>query len=272
LSVSADGRFLAAAVLDASLDVWTLSLERGILSRLTTGPRTEFAPFWSHDGRTVYYVVDQPPFEIHRIPFGSAAEGQPLWRAEVDSVITGVSADGRHVVYTMTPHETGSDLWVAPLDGGGKARAFRATRATEQYGTFSPDGHFIAYASNETGRPEVYVEAFPGPGDRYQISADGGEEPLWARGSGEILYRRGEEFRAVRTRTRTGFEFDPPRPLFSLALFLAGTNDRNYDVSSDGQRLSALRVPDAVAPRRIDVVTRWFDELRRLVPPDGSSR
>jgi serine/threonine-protein kinase len=272
MSVSADGRFLATAVLDASLDVWTLSLERGILSRLTTGPRTEFAPFWSHDGRAVYYVVDRPPFEIHRIPFGSAAEGQPLWTAEVDSEITGVSADGRHVVYTMTHHETGSDLWVAPLDEGGKARAFRATRATEQYGTFSPDGRFIAYASNETGRPEVYVEAFPGPGDRHQISADGGEEPVWARGSGEIFYRRGEEIRVVPTRTRAGFEFDEERTLFSMPLFLAGTNDRNYDVSADGRRVYALRVPDAVAPRRIDVVTGWLDELSRLVPPGGSAR
>jgi Tol biopolymer transport system component len=272
MSVSADGRFLATAVLDASLDIWTYSLDRGILSRLTTGPRTEFDPYWSRDGRTVYYVVDRPPFEIHRIPFGSAAEGEPLWKAELDSVVTGISADGRRIVYTVTPLETGSDLWVASLDGSEEARAFRATRYTEGYGTFSPDGRWIAYASNETGRPEVYVEAFPGPGERYQISADGGEEPVWARGSGEIFYRRGEEIRAVRTRTSPRFEFEEARPLFSLPLFLAGLNDRNYDVSPDGQRVFALRVPDAVAPRRIDVVTHWRDELSRLVPPDGPSR
>jgi Tol biopolymer transport system component len=272
LSVSADGRFLATAILDASLDIWTHSLERGILSRLTTGPRTEFAPFWSRDGRTVFYVVDRPPFEIHRIPFGSAAEGEPLWKAEVDSVLTGLSADGRRVVYTMTPLGTGSDLWVASLDGSEKARIFRATPYTEQYGTFSPDGRWLAYASNETGRPEVYVEAFPGPGNRYQVSADGGEEPLWARGSGEILYRHGEEIRAVRTRTSPRFEFEEARTLFSLPMFLAGTNDRNYDVPPDGQRVFALRVPDAAAARRVDVVTHWLDELSRLVPPDGSSR
>jgi hypothetical protein len=272
MSVSADGRFLATTILDASLDVWTYALDRGILSRLTTGPRTEFDPFWSRDGRAVFYVVDRPPFEIHRIPFGSAAEGEPLWKAEIDSVLTGVSADGRRIVYTMTPLETGSDLWVASLDGSEKPRAFRATRYTEQYGTFSPDGRWLAYASNETGRPEVYVEAFPGPGDRYQISADGGEEPLWARGSGEILYRHGEQLRAVPTRTRPRFEFEEARTLFSLQMFLAGTNDRNYDVSPDGQRVFALRVPDAVAPRRIDVATRWLDELSRVVPPDPTRR
>jgi serine/threonine-protein kinase len=272
MSVSPDGRFLATTVRDAGLDIWTLSLERGILSRLTTGARTEFAPYWSHDGRAVFYVVDLPPFEIHRIPFGSAAEGESLWKAEVDSVINGVSADGRHVVYTVTPLGTGSDLWVASLDGAEKPRSFRATRATEHFGAFSPDGRFIAYESNETGRPEVYVEAFPGPGDRYQISADGGEEPQWTRGSGEIFYRHGEEIRAVRARTTPGFRFEEARTLFSLPMFLAGTNDRNFDVSPDGQRVFAVRVPDAVAPRRIDVVTRWLDDLRHLVPPDGPAR
>jgi serine/threonine-protein kinase len=272
MSVSPDGRFLATTIREAGLDIWTLSLERGILSRLTTGARTEFAPYWSHDGRAVFYVVDLPPFEIHRIPFGSAAEGASLWKAEVDSVINGVSADGRHVVYTVTPLGTGSDLWVASLDGAEKPRPFRATRATEHFGAFSPDGRFIAYASNETGRLEVYVEAFPGPGDRHQISADGGEEPLWARGSGEIFYRHGEQIRAVRTRTTPGFVFQEARTLFAMPMFLAGTNDRNFDVSPDGQRVFAVRVPDAVAPRRIDVVTRWLDELRRLVPPDGSAR
>jgi serine/threonine-protein kinase len=272
MSVSPDGRFLATSILDASLDIWTLSLERGILSRATTGARTEFAPYWSHDGRAIFYVVDLPPFEIHRIPFGSAAEGEPLWKAEIDSVINGVSADGRHVVYTVTPLGTGSDLWVASLDGVEKPRSFRATRYTEHFGAFSPDGRFIAYESNETGRPEVYVEAFPGPGDRYQISADGGEEPLWTRGSGEIFYRHGEEIRAVRTRTTPGFRFEEARTLFSMPMFLAGTNDRNFDVSPDGQRVFAVRVPDAVAPRRIDVVTRWLDDLRRLVPPDGPAR
>jgi Tol biopolymer transport system component len=265
VSLSADGHFLATAILDASLDVWTYSLERGILSRLTTGPRTEFDPFWSRDGKAVYYVVDRPPFEIHRMAFGSTAEDEPLWTAEVDTVLTAISADGRRIVYTVTPLETGSDLWVASLDGDPDAWTFRATPYTESYGTFSPDGHWLAYASDETGRPEVYVEAFPGPGDRHQISADGGEEPLWTRKSGEIFYRHGNEMRAVRTRTSPRFEFEEARTLFSLPIYLSGTNDRNYDVTPDGQRVFTLRVPDAVAPRRIDVVTHWRDELSRLV-------
>ena len=272
VSLSPDGRFLATAILDESLDVWTYSLERGTLSRLTTGPRTEFDAIWSRDGKTVFFVVDRPPFEIHRIAFGSAANDEPLWTADVDTVLTGVSADGRRVVYTITPLETGSDLWVGSVDGSEESRAFRATGYAERYGTFSPDGRWLAYESNETGRPEIYVEAFPGPGERYQISADGGSEPLWTRGSGEIFYRHGAQIRVVRTRAGARLELEPARTLFAMSFHDAGMNDRNYDVTPDGQRVLALRVPEAAAPRRVDVVIHWLDELTRLVPTDGPDR
>jgi serine/threonine-protein kinase len=266
VSLSPDGRFLATTILGESLDLWTYSVERRTLSRLTTGPRTEFSPFWSRDGRTVFFVLDRPPFEIDRIAFGSSAEGEPLWKAELDTILTGLSPDGRLVVYTLTEPETGRNVWVGSVDGSQPPRAFRATRYEEQYGTFSPDGRWLAYESNETGRPEIYVEAFPGLGERHQVSADGGTEPLWIHRSGEIFYRHGSEMRVVRTRTGPHFEFDEARALFALSFYQGATSARNYDVTPDGQRVLAARVPDASAPRRIDIVTHWLDELTRQVP------
>jgi serine/threonine-protein kinase len=266
VSLSPDGGSIATAILGESLDLWTYSLERGTLSRLTAGARTEFAPFWSRDGSSVFFVLDRPPFEIHRIAFGAAAEGEPLWTAELDTVLTGVSADGRLVVYVLTEPETGRNVWVGSLDGSEPPRAFRATPYEEQFGTFSPDGRWLAYESNETGRPEVYVEAFPGPGERFQVSADGGIEPLWARGSGEIFYRHGDEMRVVKTHTGPEFEIEASRTLFTLPLHKAGTDLRNYDVTPDGQGVLVVRVPDSAAPRRIDIVTGWLDELARQVP------
>jgi serine/threonine-protein kinase len=271
-SSSPDGRSLVTAILDDNLDLWTYSLDRGTLSRLTTGPRTEFAPHWSSDGRSVFFVLDRPPFEIYRIAVGASAEGAAVWRAEHDTVLTGLSPDGRLGVYTLTRIETGSDVWVGSTDGSAPARPFRATRYQEQYGTFSPDGRWLAYQSNETGRHEIYVEAFPGPGERFQVSADGGTEPLWAHASGELFYRHGDEMRVVPTRPGRGFESEVSRTLFTLSFHLHGHDERTYDVTPDGQRFLAARVPDAAAPRRIDIVTNWLDELERQVPTGRGRR
>jgi serine/threonine-protein kinase len=266
VSLSPDGRSLATAILGESLDLWTFSLDQGTLSRLTSGPRTEFHPLWSRDGRSILFVLDRPPFEIHRIGVGGSAEGEPLWEAELDTIPTGLSPDGRHVVYTLTEPDTGKNVWVAPLDGSAPPRPLRVSPYEEDFGAFSPDGRWIAYQSDETGRPEIYVEAFPGPGERHQISADGGAEPLWTQGSGEIFYRHGEEMRVVPTRTGSRFEFEPSRALFTLSFDNMGNSARNYDVTPDGQRIVAVRVPDLDAPRRVDIVTHWLDELKRLTP------
>jgi serine/threonine protein kinase/Tol biopolymer transport system component len=262
-AVSPDGRLLATAIMGDSLDLWTFSPARQTLSRVTTGPRTEFDPVWSPDGATLFYVVDRPPFEIWRIPVGSTAEGEPLWKADLDTVLGGLSPDGRLVVYTVTEPETGRNLWVRPTDGAEPGKAFRATRYEENFGTFSPDGRWLAYSSDETGRSEIYVEAFPGPGPRFQVSPDGGTEPRWTRGSGEIFYRHGDEMRVVRARTGPRFEFEPPLTLFTLSFYGTGSDARSYDVSSDGQRVFAVHVPDLAAPRRIEIVTHWLDTLRR---------
>jgi serine/threonine-protein kinase len=266
VSLSPDGGSLVTAILGESLDLWTYSLEQGTLSRLTSGPRTEFHPFWSRDGRSVLFVLDRPPFEIHRIGVGGSAEAEPLWEADLDTIPTGVSPDGRYVVFTLTEPETGKNVWVASVDGSEPPRALRASPYEEELGTFSPDGRWIAYQSDETGRPEIYVEAFPGPGERHQISADGGTEPVWAQGSGEIFYRRGDEMRVVATRTGSRFEFEASRALFTLSFDEMGNTARNYDVAPDGRRVLAVRVPDLDAPRRIDIVTHWLDELKRQVP------
>ncbi len=182
VSISPDGRSLVTAIMGESLDLWTYSLERKTLSRVTTAPRTEFTPYWSRDGKTLFFVLDRPPYEIHRIAFGASAESEPLWTTELDTNLTGLSADGRLVVYTLTEPETGRNVWVGSVDGSEPSRAFRATPYEEQLGTFSSDGRWLAYQSAETGRPEIYVEAFPGPGERFQVSPDGGHRaPLGPR-------------------------------------------------------------------------------------------
>ena len=271
-SLSPDGRSAALTIQGESLDLWTLSLERGTLSRLTSGEGTEFDPVWTRDGRELLYVVDRPPFELHRTGVGAPDSGQPLWNepAELDTLGIAVSPDGRTIAFVRTEVQTGDNLYARPLDGGEPPRPVRATRNEEIHASFSPDGRWIAYQSDETGRPEIYVEAFPGPGERVQVSAEGGSQPVWA-GNGEIFFRRFDEIWVVTTRLGARFEFEAPRPLFSFPIIPAREADsRTFDVTADGQRILAITIPEASRPRQIEIVTDWTAELARLVP--GGSR
>jgi len=268
VSLAPDGRRAALTVHGASRDLWVHSFDRGTLSRLTSGDDTEFDPAWTPDGDELVYLVDRPPFEIHRIAVGTPDSGRPLWSepAVRDHALPIVSPDGRTVVYGMTEEETGTNLYARPL-GGGEPRAIRASRGQENYPVFSPDGRWLAYQSDETGRPEIYVEAFPGPGERIQISADGGREPRWAA-NGELFFRHDDELRVVAARAGARFEFDAPRTLFRypIQMIASGVETRLYDVAADGQRILAVTIPEAVRPRQIDIVTDWTSELARRVP------
>ncbi len=270
VSLSPDNRRAAVTVQGESRDLWTYSLDRGTLSRLTSSSGTEFDPTWSSDGRELYYVVDRPPFQLHRIPLGSPDAGRPIWdeTSEVDATGIAVSPDGRWLAFVLSEAETGRNLYSRPLDGSEPARPFRTSRAEEWYPTFSPDGRWLAYQSGETGRSEIYVEAFPGPGERYQITADGGVQPVWTRASGEIFYRHGDEFRVVATRLSEGrLELDEPRTLFSYPIAPAAAVDaRTYDVTADGERVLTVSIPEADRPRRVEFVTDLVPALSRRAP------
>jgi serine/threonine-protein kinase len=270
VDLSPDGRQAAVSVQGDSRDLWTYSFDRGTLSRLTSSSGTEFDPRWSPDGRELYYVVDVPPFTLFRIPVGSPDTGRPIWEepTEVDVTLHDVSPDGRWMVFTQSEQETRNNIFIRPIDGSEPARPFRASRADELTPSFSPDGRWIAYSSDENGWPEIYVEPFPGPGERFQVTANGGTQPVWVRDTGEIVYRRFDDMWAVET-TAVGAEIEigTPRLLFTRSIEQGEAVDSQvFDVSDDGTRIIAVTVPDADQPRRIEYVTDWTDELERLVP------
>ncbi|HVS62393.1 MAG TPA: protein kinase [Thermoanaerobaculia bacterium] len=270
-SLSPDGRRAALSVQGESRDLWILSFERGTLSRLTSGPDTEFDPIWTRDGKELVYLVDRPPFELYRIPTSTPDAGRPVWSETpgLDTTTPSAAPDGRTIVYSLTEEQTGANLYARPIDDDEPARPIRTSRGSEEYPTFSPDGRWLAYESDETGRVEIYVEAFPGPGERFQITADGGREPRWA-GNGELFYRRDNDIRVVAVRFAERPQFDSPRTLFQFPIQQSasgGVVSRLYDVAADGQRILAITTPETLRPRQIDVVTDWTRELTRLVPP-----
>ena len=163
---------------------------------------------------------------------------------------------------------TNADLWTLTLDGR-DLQPFRKTPATERQGSFSPDGKYIAYSSDESGRAEVYVESASGSGARWQISTTGGEQPRWSRKGNEIFYRTGNEVMSV-TVQASPFSAAKPVELFD-ANYDHGGAVPGYDVAPDAQRF-LMTAPERPNPTEIHVVIGWPEELkRRSSAPRASS-
>jgi serine/threonine-protein kinase len=132
---------------------------------------------------------------------------------------------------------------------------------------FSPDGHWIAYSSNESGRSEIYVRPYPGPGGKWQISTEGGTEPVWNPKGRELFYRDGQKMMAVEYEGQQAFSASKPKMLFQGPYIPTPRSFPDYDVSPDGQRFLMLRAPDqSQGPAQINVVLNWFEELKQKVP------
>jgi len=133
---------------------------------------------------------------------------------------------------------------------------------------FSPDGHYLMYVSNESGRFEVYVQPYPGSGGKWQISTEGGTEPSWNASGREVFYRSGDKMMAVDVATQPNFSAGKPRILFRDDYVHSPVTSPDYDVSRDAQRFLMLKTVDPVqpAPTQINIVLNWFEELRQRVP------
>ena len=161
------------------------------------------------------------------------------------------------------------DLWVLSLDGDPTPSPFLVSPFDERAGTFSPDGRFIAYVSNESGQYEVYVRPYPGPGGAVIVSTGGGGGPVWAPDGSELFYRKGEQMLVAQVATERTFSARTATVLFEGRYEAEIVNGSpNYDVSPDGQQFVMVRRTgegERVAPP-INIVLNWFQELERLVP------
>jgi serine/threonine protein kinase/Tol biopolymer transport system component len=267
-ALSPDGRRAAVDVEAATVGLWLFDFMRGTLTPLTTGKGSSQAPRWSADGTHIVYR-------------GTRTGSRNLWWKSVDDakgeerLTTGegvqtassFSNDGQWLAYYDSDPETGFDIVALPLGGDRKPRAVVKTPFTEQFPRLSPDGHWIAYTSNESGRTEVLVQSFPDAGARTQISTSGGIEPVWSRDGRELFYLDGDAMRVVEVRTSPTFSAGAPRLLYEGRFIQSPNGVASYDVSADGQRF--LRVqplhPDPPT-HEIQVTMNWFEELKRLVP------
>ena len=265
LSLSPDERRLAVAIENGAppnRDVWIVDLSRGVPTRLTFDPGSDGGGGWSADGARIAFVSNRRgPYNVFTVSSTQPGTEQPLFDSKTSVYTPSWSPDGGHVVFSnITDPANGFDVWVMPMTGDRKPYPFVQTPAQEDHPEFSPDGRWIAYSSTASGREEVYVRPFPGPGGQYQISKAGGTQPQWRGDVREMFFLGldGVLMTASVTVAEGGLQAGIPQALFETNVALAAnTNRRQYVATKDGKRF-LVNVPDRSAPPSpIVVVLNW---------------
>jgi Tol biopolymer transport system component len=266
--VSPDGRRVAVGIASQESQVWQYDLSRETLTRFTFGGTVNGYPSWTPDGKRIAFISNKEgPLNI----FWQLADGsgglERLTTSDDVQTPNSWSPDGKLLAFNEITPTTGIDVWVLQLSDR-KAQPILQTPFNESVPAFSPDGRWLAYISDESGRYEVYVQPYPGPGGKWQISTEGGTEPVWNTNGRELFYRSGDKMMAVDITTQPGFAAGKPRMLFEGQYQPTPVTFPNYDVAPDGQRFLMLKPVDQAqaAPTQINVVLNWFEELKRRVP------
>jgi serine/threonine-protein kinase len=267
-SLSPDGRSVAITVEDGNPDIWVYQMDRKVLNRLTFSPRSEHTPIWYPDGRRIAFVLDAPPFHLYAVPVDGSSEPSAVLESPIDSYADAMSPDGRWMVVRELSSEEDYNLGLLEVGEGQDVQPLRNTQFKERFATISPDGRYVAYESDESGRSEVYIQSFPEPGSRTRVTRDGGGAPLWAANS-ELFYWQGDRLFAVPIGTTRVLTIGEPEALFTLQRYTTKTS-REFDVTADGRRILIAKIPEASEPREVQIVLNWFSELERLAGPGGA--
>jgi Tol biopolymer transport system component len=283
VTLSPDGRRVAVSVRDplgrvytvpgsplpkAKFDIWIFDIARGIRTRFTLDPTNTAAlsPIWSPDGRRVVFASDRRGHsDLYQKPAGGAGAEELLLADDTDKLPESWSPDGRFILYDKPVNTPNGDLWVLPLFGDRKPFPLLQSPFDEGAGQFSPDGRWVAYSSDESGRLEVYVTPFPGHGEKVRVSTAGGIEPRWRRDGKEIFYLAGPTGFFAPTKVMAAqvrlnephFEVGTVQPLFNVRMPLYPAHV--YDVSADGRFL--IDTMEEQTP--ITFVVNWPALLRK---------
>lgn len=262
LRFSPDGQRLVLNITnakDGTRDIWMMDLSRGTSTRLTLQAGMKNGPIWSPDGRQIVYAYDKDgPPHLFRKALGDTGEGEMLLPpAEAGPQLAlDWTPDGRFIIFTEFSNKTGFDVWAVSLDGDKKRVPLVQTGFIDNEARVSPDGKWLAYGSNSSGRREIYVQAFENPSDRWQISTAGGRGPRWSPAGDELYYlSTDQKLMSVAVKTKPTFQAKPPVALFSIEA-------RDFDISRDGKRfLFATTLGAPASP--IGVITNWVARVKQ---------
>jgi len=266
--LSPDAQRLSVSIPGSNSGVWVYDTARGTLTRLTESTVNPRA-IWTPDGKHLTFLAAPGgALNIYWMPADGSSAAERLTTGENIQLPGSWSPDGQVLAFSEADPTTGWDIWVLKLGGARRPRPFLQTPYNEYAPAFSPDGRWLAYGSDESGRPEIYVRPFPGPGGKTQISTDGGVQPVWARSGRELFYRNADKMMAAAIEANPAFSAAKPKLLFE-GHYEASTFsfEPNYDVSPDGKRFLMVKGSEQEsAATQLNVVLNWSDELRRLAP------
>ncbi len=267
LRLSPDGQRVAVAVQSGlNQDIWIYDIGRGTRMRLTVEGNNG-DPVWTPDGMRVTFSSNRDGSQdLYWKPADGSGQAELLLNMHTGNVLipTSWSPDGESLAfYAVAPTR---DIWVLPR--GGDASPFVATAFNEGSPLFSPDGRWLAYVSDESGRDEIYVQPYPGPGVKWPISTEGGTEPRWSADGHELFYRLGDKMMVVEVQSEPAFSSGRPQLVFEVPYLTDQFSTSNYDISPDGQRFLMIKAVEEEGGQQdqINVVLNWFEELKRLVP------
>lgn len=271
--LSPDGRRLAIEVEGANHNLYIYEFDRGVLANITTDGVSHW-PVWSPDGTELTYRAGpMTQWKLWKVPADRSRNPQQVPATGISQSADSWSPDGRAIAYTAAAPGVSPSIMIARLDGDHQAALFAKEKASAGSPKFSPDGRWLAYCSSESGKPQVYVQAYPGPGPKIQITSDGGTDPVWRRTGGELYYRNGDSMMGVAVSTAPMFNASRPQELWkghyshgmSSSCGPPGATSSNYDVTADGRRFLMIKDDDQdrAVSKEIVVVLGWAGELSR---------
>ncbi len=230
-------------------DIWIVDLQRSLISRLTFEPAVEDDPAWSADGKDVYYSnAKEGTYNIYRKAANGVGSPRVVTRPGAPQRPADWSRDGKYLLFETDAPRAGYDIWVLPADTTEKPFPFLATPFTETYPRFSPDGNWVAYASDESGRSEIYVQSFPMSGGRWQVSTNGGSQPRWRQDGRELFYVSSDlMLMAIEIGSGSKFEYGQPVPLFKTRIDDFGAPSRYVPVQNGQKFLINIPVDEELA-------------------------
>jgi serine/threonine protein kinase len=273
--ISPDGQRVAVDIADPRIgtaDIWTYDTARGAPVRITTDLTNQSQAVWSPDGQRILFRSERPdggPPSLYARNIGTGAQEALLVEAGPPTPLSPEdwSRDGQWISYFRGSRQTGSDLWITPLSGDRKPFAFANQRFDEWGAQFSPDSRWVAFASTESGSPEVYVAALDQPGNKTRISVGGGSTPRWRANGQELFYAAADNrsVMAVPVNGASSFAAGTPKRLFTIGQTPAARDrGRNvvYDVTPDGTRFLVSIPAGEPSSSRVTIVLNWTAPLR----------